>query len=124
MLLLLRNLIERCPSTSTTWAVTPTRLPLVVRRCTRCGRNRFEAGGTFRADANGWLPDAWLLALRTTCGGTLRIPVLERGRVRAAERLDRLHGNDLDLVAELLHGTSPVRVVLDRGAGFAFLLER
>lgn len=99
----------------TTWAVTPTRLPLIVRRCTRCGHDRFRASGAFRVNANGKLLDVWLLARCTTCEETLKVPVLERTHVRAvpAGLLDRLHGNDLDLVAELLHGRTPVRVVLD-----------
>ncbi|MEW1956803.1 DUF1062 domain-containing protein [Kineococcus sp. NPDC059986] len=87
-----------------TWAVTPTRLPLVVRRCHRCGAERFRAGGRFRVNANGKLLDAWLLAHCTGCGDTADLTVFERTHVRTvdAELLDGLHGNDPDLVSALL----------------------
>lgn len=89
---------------TTTWAVTPTRLPLVVRRCHRCPAQRFEAGGRFRLNANGKLLDAWLLVLCTGCGGTANLTVFERTHVRTVDPrlLDGLHGNDPDLVSELL----------------------
>lgn len=90
----------------TTWAVTPVRLPLIVRRCHRCGHDRFAAAGAFRVNAGGKLLDAWLLALCTTCGDTAKLSVLERVHVRAvpAGMLDRLHHNDAGLVADLLRG--------------------
>ncbi|WP_328293494.1 DUF1062 domain-containing protein [Kineococcus sp. NBC_00420] len=100
----------------TTWAVTPTCLPLIVRRCPRCGHDRFAPSGRFRVNASGKLLDAWLLALCTTCGETLKVPVLERVHVRRvpADLLNRLHRNDVDLVADLLHGAPALRhVVLD-----------
>lgn len=102
----------------TTWAVTPTRLPLIVRRCHRCGHDRFEASGAFRVNANGKLLDAWLLARCTHCAETLKLSVLERVPVRAVppDLLGRLHGNDVGLVADLLGGPSLAhrnRVALD-----------
>lgn len=87
-----------------TWAVLPTCLPLVLRRCAACGSGRFRAGGKFRVNANHKLLDAWLLVRCTTCEDTVKLTVLERVPVRAVPPalLDRLHGNDPGLAAELL----------------------
>jgi hypothetical protein len=86
------------------WVVMPTCLPLVRRRCHGCAGGRFRANGKFRVNANHKLLDAWLLALCTACGETVKLTVLERVPVRSVrpELLDRLHGNDPGLAAELL----------------------
>ncbi|MFE9255830.1 DUF1062 domain-containing protein [Streptomyces sp. NPDC006879] len=86
------------------WAVTPTCLPLVRRRCHTCASERFRPSGKFRVNANHKVIDAWLLALCTACGATTKITVLERRNVRSVrpEMLDSLHANDVDLTAELL----------------------
>ena len=86
------------------WVVTPTCLPLVLRRCHTCASERFRANGKFRVNANHKLIDAWLLVLCTACGETAKLTVLERMNVRSVrpELLDRLHDNDLGLTAELL----------------------
>lgn len=87
-----------------TWVVMPTCLPLVLRRCHTCASERFRANGKFRVNANHKVIDAWLLVLCTSCGDTAKLTVLERMNVRSVrpELLDRLHGNDLALAAELL----------------------
>ncbi|MDJ0381430.1 DUF1062 domain-containing protein [Streptomyces sp. G-G2] len=87
-----------------TWAVVPTCLPLVLRRCHACASERFRASGKFRVNAHHKLIDAWLLVLCTTCGETSKLTVLERVNVRSIrpELLDRLHGNHPGLTAELL----------------------
>lgn len=84
--------------------VMPTCLPLVLRRCHTCASERFRADGKFRVNAHHKLLDAWLLVLCTACGETAKLTVLERTNVRSVrpELLDRLHGNDPDLAAELL----------------------
>lgn len=84
--------------------VLPTRLPLVRRRCHACASGRFRASGKFRVNANHKLLDAWLLLLCAGCGDTVKLTLLERANVRAVppELLDRLHRNDLGLIAELL----------------------
>jgi hypothetical protein len=86
------------------WAVVPTCLPLIIRRCHTCGSERFRASGKFRVNANHKLIDAWLLVLCTACGETAKLTVLERMTVRSIGRelLDRLHHNDSGLVSELL----------------------
>lgn len=86
------------------WAVVPTRLPLVRRRCHACTSERFRPSGKFRVNANHKLLDAWLLVLCTGCGETAKLSVLERINVRSVppELLDRLHLNDAGLTAELL----------------------
>lgn len=86
------------------WAVVPTCLPLVIRRCHACASERFRASGKFRVNANHKLLDAWLLVLCTGCGETAKLTVLERRKVRSIppELLDRLHDNDPGLAAELL----------------------
>ncbi|MEU2247534.1 DUF1062 domain-containing protein [Streptomyces sp. NPDC019224] len=88
----------------THWAVVPTRLPLVLRRCHACASGSFRPHGKFRVNANHKLLDAWLLALCTGCGDTTGITVLERAHVRSVrpELLDRMHANDPALAAELL----------------------
>ncbi|MGE7384334.1 DUF1062 domain-containing protein [Streptomyces sp. NPDC004126] len=88
----------------TTWWVTPTCLPLVRRRCHACASVRFRADGKFRVNANHKLLDAWLLVLCTGCGATAKLTFLERAHVRSVPPglLDRLHGNDPGLAAELL----------------------
>ena len=100
------------------WIVVPTRLPLVLRRCHTCGSGRARASGKFRVNANHKLLDVWLLVLCAECGETAKLTVMERTTVRSIrpELLDRLHANDLGLVAELLQ--DPVvqnrnRVALD-----------
>ena len=87
-----------------TWAVLPTRLPLVQRRCAVCAAERFRASGKFRVNANHKLLDAWLLVLCTGCGDTAKLTVLDRVHVRSVrpDLLDRLRDNDLDLVADIL----------------------
>ncbi|MEV4703770.1 DUF1062 domain-containing protein [Actinoplanes sp. NPDC049316] len=89
---------------SQTWAVVPTCLPLVIRRCHACASERFRANGKFRVNANHKLLDAWLLVLCTGCGETAKLTIFERADVRTVrpELLDRLHHNDLGLAAELL----------------------
>ena len=86
------------------WAVVPTCLPLIRRRCHECASERFRASGKFRVNANHKLLDVWLLALCTGCGETAKLTVMERVTVRSIrpELLDRLHHDDPDLVAELL----------------------
>ncbi|MFC8130228.1 DUF1062 domain-containing protein [Streptomyces sp. NPDC057302] len=88
------------------WVVMPTCLPLVQRRChaCACACERLRTSGKFRVNAHHKLIDAWLLALCTACGATAKITVLERMNVRSVrpELLDRLHGNDPALAAELL----------------------
>ncbi|MDX3747571.1 DUF1062 domain-containing protein [Streptomyces sp. AK08-02] len=86
------------------WVVTPTCLPLVLRRCHTCASESFRANGKFRVNANHKLIDAWLLALCTSCGETTKITILERRNVRSVrpEMLDRMHDNDPVLAAELL----------------------
>ncbi len=88
----------------TVWVVMPTCLPLVLRRCHTCTSESFRANGKFRVNAHHKLIDAWLLALCTGCGDTAKLTVLERVNVRSvrSELLDRLHGNDPALAAELL----------------------
>lgn len=100
------------------WAVVPTCLPLVRRRCHTCASGRFRANGKFRVNANHKLIDAWLLVLCTACGDTAKLTVLERANVRSVRPglLDRMHDNDSALAAELLR--EPVllrrnRVALD-----------
>ncbi|MFF4395878.1 DUF1062 domain-containing protein [Streptomyces sp. NPDC001480] len=102
------------------WVVTPTCLPLVLRRCHACASERFLTSGKFRVNANHKLIDAWLLALCTACGDTTKLTVLERVNVRSVrpELLDRMHDNDPGLAAELLQ--DPVvrrrnRIALDWG---------
>ncbi|WP_031476309.1 DUF1062 domain-containing protein [Streptomyces bicolor] len=89
-----------------TWAVVPTCLPLVLRRChaCACACERFRANGKFRVNANHKLLDAWLLVLCTACGDTAKLTVLERMNVRSIrpDLLERMHDNDPDLAAELL----------------------
>ncbi|QOV36977.1 DUF1062 domain-containing protein [Streptomyces ferrugineus] len=86
------------------WVVTPTCLPLVLRRCRTCASERFQASGKFRVNAHHKLIDAWLLVLCTACGETAKLTLLERTNVRSIrpELLDRLHDNDPGLTAELL----------------------
>lgn len=86
------------------WAVVPTCLPLIIRRCHVCASERFRASGKFRVNANHKLLDVWLLVLCTVCGDTAKLPILERANVRSIrpELLDQLHHNDAGLIAELL----------------------
>ncbi|MEW2512800.1 DUF1062 domain-containing protein [Streptomyces sp. NPDC046870] len=88
----------------TTWAVMPTCLPLVLRRCHTCAADRFRPDGKFRVNAHHKLIDAWLLVLCTGCGDTARLSILERVNVRSVQPalLERLHANCPRLAAELL----------------------
>jgi hypothetical protein len=100
------------------WAVVPTCLPLVRRRCHACAGGRFRPSGKFRVNAHHKLLDAWLLVRCTRCGDTAKLTLLDRVNVRSVRPglLDRLQHNDPDLIAELLQ--DPVvrhrnRVTLD-----------
>jgi hypothetical protein len=86
------------------WVVVPTCLPLIVRRCHTCASERFRTSGKFRVNAHHKNLDVWLLALCTSCGETVKLTVMERVNVRSVrpDLLDRLHGNDPGLAAELL----------------------
>lgn len=86
------------------WVVMPTCLPLVLRRCPICPSGRFRPNGKFRVNAHHKLLDVWLLVLCAGCGETAKLTVLERTNVRSVRPglLDRLHGNDPGLAAELL----------------------
>ncbi|MGC4783634.1 DUF1062 domain-containing protein [Micromonospora zamorensis] len=100
------------------WAVVPTCLPLINRRCRSCASERLRPSGKFRVNANHKLIDVWLLALCTACGETAKLTVLERMTVRTIppELLDRLHGNDPGLTADLLqdpHVQRANRIALD-----------
>lgn len=88
----------------TTWAVMPTRLPLVRRDCHACESERFRASGKFCVNAHHKLIDVWLLALCVACEETAKLTVMERKNVHSIrpELLDRLHNNDPGLIAELL----------------------
>ncbi|WP_328901091.1 DUF1062 domain-containing protein [Streptomyces sp. NBC_00441] len=88
----------------THWAVMPTRLPLVRRRCHACASGTFRPHGKFRVNAHHKLLDAWLLALCTGCGDTTKVTILERAHVRSVRPglLDRMHANDPALAGELL----------------------
>ncbi|WP_093613229.1 DUF1062 domain-containing protein [Streptomyces indicus] len=103
--------------------VTPTCLPAVLRRCHVCPSGRFRANGKFRVNAHHKLLDAWLLALCAGCGDTVNLTILERAHVRSLhpELLDRLHGNDPSLAAELLQDPAVRRrnrVALDWGGAW------
>ncbi|MFE5190657.1 DUF1062 domain-containing protein [Streptomyces sp. NPDC056628] len=106
-----------------TWVVAPTCLPHVLRRCPTCASPRSRASGKFRVNAHHKLLDAWLLVLCASCGRTAGLTVLERANVRSipAALLDRMHANDLSLVAEVLQ--DPVvrrrnRIGLDRAGAW------
>ncbi|MGI5500281.1 DUF1062 domain-containing protein [Lentzea sp. CA-135723] len=87
-----------------TWAVVPTCLPAVRRRCHVCSSDRFRPSGKFRVNANHKVLDAWLLVLCEDCGDTAKLTIFERAHVRTVRPalLERLHVNDLTLVPELL----------------------
>ncbi len=89
---------------SKNWAVVPTCLPIVLRRCNTCASEHFRANGQFRVTANHKLLNAWLLALCTGCGDTTKLTVLEWMNARSVqpELLHLLYDNDPGLVAELL----------------------
>lgn len=93
------------------WAVVPTCLPRVVRRCHACTGDRFRTTGKFRVNANHKLLDAWILALCEGCGDTTKLTVFERTHVRSVrhELLDRLHHNDPRLAAEVLQDATVQR---------------
>jgi hypothetical protein len=100
------------------WAVVPTCLPSVVRRCHRCASERFRPSGKFRVNAHHKLLDVWLLLLCNACGETAKLTVMERTPVRSLrpELLDRLHQNDAALVAELIQDPAVLhrhRIALD-----------
>src|SRR5262245_44393572 len=89
----------------------PTCLPTVLRRCHACASERFRANGKFPVNANHKWIDAWLLVLCASCGDTAKLTVLERTNVRSVrpDLLDRMHGNDPALAAELLRDPALLR---------------
>jgi hypothetical protein len=96
---------------ATHWLVSPTGLPLIRRRCRNCPSALHRADGKFRVNANHKLLDVWLLARCAGCDETIKLTVLERARVRAVHpaTLDRFHGNDPELAANLLRDPGLLR---------------
>ncbi|CAM5449094.1 hypothetical protein GCM10010390_25220 [Streptomyces mordarskii] len=88
---------------SKNWAVVPTCLPIVLRRCHRCASGHFRANDTFRVHANHEFRNPWLPAL---------------WRSVQPELLTMSHDNDPGLVTGLLPGPV-VRRHAVRGSGRA-----
>jgi hypothetical protein len=113
---------------ATQWLIYPTGLPLVCRRCVRCGSAQYRAHGRFRVNANGKLLDVWLLARCVGCGDTVKLTILERVHVRAIDplTLTRFHDNDVELAAKLLEDPGLLRrngVTLDWDGAWALQKE-
>jgi hypothetical protein len=68
---------------SLVWRVKVSGSVAVVRRCGKCGCERFISSGRFRVNANGSRIDVWLIFKCEHCNATWNMEILSR--VRPAE---------------------------------------
>nr|WP_241825285.1 DUF1062 domain-containing protein [Micromonospora sp. CB01531] len=87
------------------WALPRTRLPLLVFRCVHCHSGLAAIGdGKFRVNANGKLPDIWLLVACVSCDRTSKNTLPDRLPVRYLDPnlLEDYSGNSSTLIARVL----------------------
>lgn len=79
--------------------VIPKSTPSILRKCTRCGNNRFASSDKFRVNANKKVIDVWLVYRCNSCDYTLNVDILSRKSVASidAELLRSFHENDISL---------------------------
>lgn len=85
------------------WTIRVGNLPLIVKRCPRCGCERYENSGCFRVNANGTRLDVWLIFRCMACKSTWNMRVYERiDRMRLnQEEYAALQQNDEQLVRQI-----------------------
>ncbi|HEV2524222.1 MAG TPA: DUF1062 domain-containing protein [Gammaproteobacteria bacterium] len=81
------------------WHVVPTSTPKIIRKCSRCDRDRFYSSDKFRVNANKKLIDVWLIYKCVHCDATLNLPIISRTPITKIEEdlLNRLQSNDTAL---------------------------
>ena len=65
---------------SLVWCVKVSGTPVVMRKCGKCGNERFLSSGRFRVNANGSRIDVWLIFKCEHCNATWNMEVLSRVR--------------------------------------------
>jgi len=81
---------------SLVWNVKISGTPAVIRRCGKCGNDRFVSSGRFRVNANGSRIDVWLIFKCGCCNATWNMEILSRvkaGRIDG-ERYESFLKND------------------------------
>lgn len=68
------------------WSITPNGMPILAKRCPKCGHPHYTSGGQFRVNANGGLVDVWLVYRCGRCKATWNLEVLARTRPSAISR--------------------------------------
>jgi hypothetical protein len=106
-----KNLSDTCPENNflvekTTeldcgiiWNVVPRSTPKIIRKCSRCDRDRFYSSDKFRVNANKKLIDVWLIYKCIHCDATLNLPIIHRTSITkiAENLLNRFESNDTAL---------------------------
>ncbi len=85
------------------WTLAADAPPLLIRKCPKCGNERYETGGRFRVNANGRRLDVWLVYRCTACRNTWNLSVCERVDRKSIDsaRYDAFQLNDALLVRRL-----------------------
>ncbi|HXH54559.1 MAG TPA: DUF1062 domain-containing protein [Gammaproteobacteria bacterium] len=81
------------------WHVVPTSTPRIIRKCSRCDRDRFHSSDKFRVNANKKLIDVWLIYKCVHCDATLNLLIINRRPITKieADLLNCLQSNDTAL---------------------------
>lgn len=83
--------------------VTSSRLPAVLRRCSKCGKKtEFKNSGKFRVNANGRMLDVWLIYRCGVCNTSWNMTIYERVSPDALvpEEYEGFLNNDVRLAEE------------------------
>jgi hypothetical protein len=85
------------------WVIRELGLPAIVKARVSCRSTRHHLTGKFRVNANGKLPDVWVLICCELCDRTSKIPIHERIYVQAleSERLLMFENNNPAMMRDL-----------------------
>lgn len=85
-----------CDNSLSVWHIIPRSTPKIIRKCSRCDRDRFYSSDKFRVNANKKLIDVWLIYKCVHCDTTLNLPIIHRTAITkiAEDLLNRFQNND------------------------------
>lgn len=78
----------------------PKTTPVLIRKCSRCEKNRFTSSDKFRINAHKKIIDVWLIYKCISCESTLNLSILSRKPVSSIDKtlLNGFYKNDIELV--------------------------
>ena len=69
------------------WEITPTKLPGVIRNCSKCGNSStYQCSQNFRVNANHRTLDVWLIYQCSKCNNTWNMEILSRTNVNSIDK--------------------------------------